>query len=122
MESILKFIRQSMLGNGDIDAFDVDLIMDINVAFMTLTQLGVGPPEGFFIKDESAVWSDFIDEDSTCMGAVQAYVRFKVKILFDPPSNSALLESYNNQLADLEYRLNLDAEIIQQGGKNQNGE
>lgn len=44
--------------------FDEDIIVHINSVFMILTQLGVGPSEGFSINDESAVWTDFIGEDN----------------------------------------------------------
>jgi len=32
-------------------------------------------------------------------------VYLKVKLLFDPPQNSALIESINNQIKEFEYRL-----------------
>ena len=63
-ESILTSIKKMLGPSEDYDYFDPDLIIHINSVFMILTQLGVGPSEGFSIKDKTAVWSDFISDIS----------------------------------------------------------
>jgi hypothetical protein len=58
--SILRNTRK-ILGIGINDtSFDLDIILHINAAFSILTQIGVGPPEGFAIIDETSQWEDFI--------------------------------------------------------------
>lgn len=96
--------------------FDEDIIVHINSVFMILTQLGVGPSEGFSINDESAVWTDFIGEDNKNFQSVKTYVHMKVKLIFDPPLSSAVLESMNRTISELEWRLNVAADTINSTG------
>ena len=110
MDSILTSIKK-LLGIGeDYVQFDADIIMHINSAFMTLTQLGVGPAEGFIIEDKTVIWSDFI-EDVSKLQAVKTYIFLKVKLVFDPASiGSSTLAVYERQIQELEWRLNVEAE------------
>lgn len=109
MTSILDTIK-SMLGlNLDDTDFDVDVIVLINSAIMSLTQLGVGPITGFSISDNSKTWSDFIGA-SESLESVKAYIYMKVRIIFDSSISSALLENLKQQILELEVRLNLEAE------------
>lgn len=96
--------------------FDEDIIVHINSVFMILTQLGVGPSEGFSINDESAVWTDFIGEDNKNFQSVKTYVYMKVKLIFDSPLSSAVLESMNRTISELEWRLNVAADTINSTG------
>lgn len=105
MESILDSIKK-LLGPSGIDHFDTDIIMHINTAFMVLNQLGVGPSEGFSIKDNTAKWSDFLS-DETKLEAVKTYIYLKVRLVFDPPNSSSVIESINRQIAEYEWRLNV---------------
>lgn len=91
------------------DAFDDVLIEHINSAFMILTQLGVGPSEGFVISDATSVWTDFIP-DTIKLEAVKTYVGHKVRLMFDPPQSSAVMESLNRTVSELEFRLNVAAD------------
>lgn len=109
MESILNSIKKMLGPSADYDHFDPDIIMHINTVFMTLTQLGVGPPEGFYIEDDTTTWLEFIPE-LTKLQAVKTYIYLKVKLVFDPPQSSAVIESMNKQIAELEWRLNHAAE------------
>lgn len=109
MESILTSIKK-LLGIAEAyEHFDPDIIMHINSVFMILNQIGVGPSEGFTIEDETSVWTDFIPETSK-LEAVKTYVYLKVRLLFDPPLNSTVVESINRTISELEWRLNVAAE------------
>ena len=109
MESILTSIKK-LLGIAEEYAhFDADIIMHINSAFMTLSQLGIGPKEGFSIKSDAETWSDFTG-DSTSIEAVKTYVFIKVKMVFDPPTSSFVMTAYEHQAQELEWRLNVQAE------------
>ena len=76
---------------------------------MILTQLGVGPSEGFHITDSNEIWTDFIQEPAR-IELVKSYMHLKVKLLFDPPSSSAVIESMNRMISEFEWRLNVAAE------------
>lgn len=110
MESILTSIKKLLDVDENYTFFDNDIIMHINSVFMTLTQLGVGPSEGFYIKDKSTEWSEFISEPNK-MQAVKTYIYLKVRLLFDPSSlGSSTLAAYERQIQELEWRLNVEAE------------
>lgn len=111
MDSILDSIKKLLGIDTSYTQFDSDIIMHINTVFMNLTQLGVGPEEGFFIENKTDSWSDFVDtEEFAQMNAVKSYVYLKVKLLFDPPLSSSVIQSMNNMISELEWRLNVAAE------------
>lgn len=111
MESILTSIKKLLGIEKDYEHFDADIIMHINSVFMILTQLGVGPSEGFIIEDDSSTWDEFLpDSDLTKLSAVKSFIYLKVRLLFDPPSSSAVIESTNKLVSELEWRLNVAAE------------
>ena len=110
MESILTSIKKLLGITEDYKHFDEDIIVCINSAFSVLNQLGVGPAEGFRIEDDSAVWSDFIADDVKNFESVKSYVHLKVRLMFDPPSSSTVMESMNRMINEFEWRLNLTAE------------
>ena len=103
--SILTSIKKMLGVAEDYTEFDEDIITHINSVFLNLTQLGVGPQEGFMIEDNTAVWEDFID-NSIQLQAVKTYMYLKVKLLFDPPLSSSVTESFTRMIAELEWRLN----------------
>lgn len=110
MESILTSIKK-LLGIAEENTdFDADIIIHINSVFTTLTQLGVGPSEGFYIEDEISEWQEFCS-DINKIQAVKTYMYLKVRLLFDPSSiGSSTLAAYERQIQELEWRLNVIAE------------
>lgn len=106
MESILTSIKKLLGITEEYEHFDSDLIMHINSVFMILNQLGVGPSTGFFIKGGDEVWTDFIPENPQ-LELVKSYMHLKVKLLFDPPLGSAVIEVMNRQISEFEWRLNV---------------
>lgn len=61
-QSILKSIKSLLGSDADYDVFDLDILIFINSAISTLTQIGIGPPSGFKITGDSETWSDFIGD------------------------------------------------------------
>ena len=109
MESILTSIKK-LLGIGeDYTQFDTDIIIHINSVLMVLTQLGVGPSEGFMISDEYSTWEDFIG-NKPYLNSVKTYMHLRVRLLFDPPLSSAALESLKKQADEFEWRLQVAVE------------
>lgn len=104
--SILTSIKKLLGVSEEYQEFDTDIIMHINTVFLNLTQLGVGPEEGFSIEDETAEWDEFI-EDNAQLNAVKSYMYLKVKLLFDPPLSSSVTQSMERMIAELEWRLNV---------------
>ena len=110
MEDRILTSTKEVLGvPEDYPAFDLSIITYINSAFSVLSQLGVGPAEGFFIEDDSAVWSDYVAENIK-LNMVKTYVYLKTRILFDPPGTSFLIEALNKQLSEYELRISYERE------------
>ena len=108
-DSILTSIKKLLGITEEYEHFDQDIIIHINSVFMILNQLGVGPSNGFSITDKTAVWSDFISEGAN-LESVKSYIYLKVRLLFDPPTTSAVMESMNRMISELEFRLNVSTE------------
>lgn len=109
MESILTSVKKLLGIDEAYEHFDTDIIIHINSIFMVLTQMGVGPAEGFSIIDKNDIWTDFI-EDLSKLEAVKSYVYLRVKLLFDPPASSAVTESMNRMISEFEWRLNAEVD------------
>ena len=103
-ESILTSIKKTIGIHPEDVAFDSDIIMHINSVFMILNQLGVGPSEGFRIKDNSTTWSEYIGEGSN-LESVKSYIGLKVKLLFDPPTIATVAESTKRLCDEMEWRI-----------------
>ena len=103
-ESILKTIKQLIGCPDDFEQFDLDLIVHINSAFATLTQLGVGPKEGYRITGADNEWSEF-EDDIQKLSLIKDYVYIKTRLLFDPPTSGSLMDSLKEQLKEMEWRL-----------------
>lgn len=110
MESILTSIKKLLGIDEEYTHFDADLVMHINSVFMILGQMGIGPDEGFSIADASSIWDDFVPNLQN-IEAVKSYMNLKVKLLFDPPTSSAVMESYNRMISEFEWRLNVAADV-----------
>ena len=110
-ESILTSIKKLLGIDAAYNHFDPDLIMHINSVFSILTQMGVGPANGFSIASDGEKWTDFTDELPK-FSLVKSYMHLKVKLLFDPPLSSAVIESINKQISEFEWRLNVAAESM----------
>ena len=110
-ESILDSIKKTLGIDTDYDAFDLDVIMHVNTAFGTLRQLGVGPQEGFVIEDNTALWSSY-SSSMVILASVKSYVFAKTRLLFDPPASSFAIAAMEKQVAELEWRLNIDGESL----------
>ena len=109
MDSILTSIKKLLGITEEYENFDQDIIMHINSAFMILNQLGVGPKSGFSISDKSSTWDEFIPESSN-LEAVKTYVHLKVRLMFDPPLSSSVIEAIKSQINELEWRLNVSVD------------
>ena len=102
-ESILKTIRKMVGPAEDYQYFDTDLIININSAFSRLCQLGVGPATPFKIIGEDETWTDFIDDGY--QEEVKTYVYLKTRLIFDPPANSSVVNTYKEEIEKLEWLL-----------------
>ena len=103
MDSILTTIKKLLGINEEYTTFDNDLIVHINSVISILSQIGVGPSDGFSIRDESSTWNELVSDKR--LESVKSYAYLKVKLLFDPPQSSVVMESYNRVISELEWRI-----------------
>lgn len=108
-ENILNSIKKLLGIPEDYTAFDQDVMIHINSVFMILSEFGVGPSNGYSLKDGTEKWGDFISDDKNLEG-IKTYVYMKVKTIFDPPLNSAVLASMKELISEFEWRINNEAE------------
>lgn len=116
MTSILLSVKKLLGLPEDYTQFDTDIIIHINTAFSILTQLGVGPEDGFSISDASTEWSEYFS-DSKELEMVRTYVYLKVRLVFDPPQNSFVTTSIEKTISELEWRLNVASDTGKEGNK-----
>ena len=107
-DRILPSIKKLLGMTDDYDYFDQDIIIHINTAFATLKQIGVGPTNGFYISGDDTTWSEFVTTGT--YEDVKTYVYLRVKLVFDPPSSSAAMESYKAMINELEWRLQVESD------------
>lgn len=109
-ESIFDSIKEMVLGNAEDDSFDIIIKMLINSAISTLTQVGVGPVEGFSIEGSNETWADFIGNDPKSKPWVKNYVYAKVRLGFDTPASSIVSDVLQKMIAECEWRLNIECD------------
>ena len=109
-QSILKSTKKILGVAPDDTSFDFDIITLINSALAHLHDLGIGPQSGLVIEDETAVWADLAEEHPETLSLIRTCVYLKVRILFDPPTNSYLMESLEKQIEEHEFRLSVQRE------------
>jgi hypothetical protein len=109
--SILDSIKKTLGMDPDYTAFDLDVIMHINTAFSVLTDIGVGPGEGFAIYDNTTLWSSY-SGDMVRLASVKSYVFAKVRLIFDPPATSFAIKAMEDQIKEMEWRLNVQGETM----------
>lgn len=109
-KSILDSTKKILGISPEYTAFDLDIVTHINTVFTTLEQLGVGPVGGFMIEDASPVWGDYFLGDDKRLNGVKTYIYLRVRLMFDPPTNSFAMNSLQEQVRELEWRLNVAVE------------
>ena len=112
--SILLTVKKMLGIAEEYHAFDIDIATNINAVFLTLNQLGIGPRLPYQLplliddtEENSAVtptWDDFLGEQKEYLAAVQTYVYQRVRLLFDPPTNSFLVSAIQESCKEFEWR------------------
>lgn len=103
-QSILLTIKKMLGIAEEYHAFDIDILTNINAVFLTLNQLGIGPDMPYQIKGEDEEWQDFLGDQYDYLAAVQTYIYQRVRLLFDPPTNSFLVDAMQKSCQEFEWR------------------
>lgn len=110
-ESILKSTKK-ILGVGEDDtSFDLDVITFVNSSLSDVLQIGIGPPGGLMIEDDTAVWAD-LQIPEYMQNTAKTLVFLKVRMLFDPPATSFAQDAMNKQIDEHLWRLSAYRESL----------
>lgn len=101
--SILVDVRSMCNLEENDDSFDKQLIPLINSQLMVAHQFGVGG--NAFIIGASDTWQDLLGPNGAKLAAMQSWLGYSVKLLFDPPDNASVLKSYQDQIQKFEWML-----------------
>lgn len=104
MDSVLLSVKKVLGLEADYTHFDPDIIMHINTLLMTMSQLGVPVPVDFSVEDDTATWAE-LTGGLTDIQAVKSYLYLKVRLIFDPPATSFVIEAMERQAQELEWRI-----------------
>ena len=104
-DSILVSIKKLLGIEAEDTSFDTDLIFHINTIFIVLSQLGVvdSTDQPFSIVDQTKTWTSLNLPNKLLL--IRTYMFMKVKLIFDPPSQSFVLEAYTRQVTEFENRI-----------------
>lgn len=103
-DSILNTIKHMLGIEPEYTHFDNDILAHINTAINILAQIGCGQP-GFYIEGPNTTWGDYLGENLPHAHMVKTCIYNRVRLLFDPPLNSSVMELMKSNLAELEWRL-----------------
>lgn len=103
VNNILDSIKK-MLGIDNSNYFDTDIIIHINSALSSLKQLGAPLTIDQMEIDTTTKWSDIFKKEQ--VGNIKTFIYLKVKMLFDPPSSSTLLQCWVDNIREYEWRIN----------------
>lgn len=103
---ILKDIKEMLGIANEIIDFDSTLINIINTVIFTLYQIDEKSTSPINI-DETSNWDLYKGQD---LNSFKTLVYLKTRLIFDPPTNSRILDSINSIISELEWRF--QAEVI----------
>ena len=102
---ILSSVKELLGISYEDESFDFEILMHINTTLAILFQIGVEEAGDTPVIDITTTWRELFG-DRTDLEMVKTYIYFKVKSMFDPPTNSAGLESLNRVMKEFEWRIN----------------
>lgn len=104
MPSILTSVKKLLGIQEDYDYFDTDILMNINMVLPVLKQIGVDTNVNSVT--EETTWEE-LSSSTEIVNLLRVYVALRVRMVFDPPTNSSLLDAMQKKVDELEWRLNV---------------
>lgn len=109
-DSILNSIKKLLGIDSEDKSFDTDVMMSINTIIPILSQMGIGPSHGFVVSSDLNTWSDYLGTPLVDLQGVKTYIYLRTKLIFDPPTNTAIIAAINSNIKELEWRMMLAVE------------
>lgn len=101
--SVLNTIKTMIGPSALYEGFNVDIMIHINSVFAYLAQMGV-VPDGTKIDDENTTWSSVVP-NLNMLEEIKSYIYFKVRLMFDPPANATIVNAWQEEIKQLEFRM-----------------
>ena len=107
METSILRNNKKLLGLFDDDtSIDMDILTHINSVLSVLKQVGMQVPTDLLVEDANATWGDLINSSEN-LALVRSYIYVRVRLLFDPPTSSFALSSFQKLSSELEWRIHV---------------
>ena len=110
-ESILITVKRDCNVEDDDHAFDSEIIRSINSYLQILWMQNVGV-SGFKVTNEDQTWAEFLGPHADDLQMAVSYICKKVRLAFDPPSNSSLYNAYKDQADELGWYLGVESDML----------
>lgn len=107
-ESIIDSLKGYLGIQKEDKAFDQDIVLHANNAFSVLYQVGVGEDAPMRISDPLVSWEYLFSDYDKVLDMIKEYTFLRVRLLFDPPQNSSLLEALKQTVNECEYRIMME--------------
>lgn len=117
-ESILKTIKSMLNVDSDITDFDQELIVLINASLSTLYQLGIGTSP-FKITGTDETWTQLLGEKDYYLELVKELIYLDVKLVFDPPTSSMVMDAYKERRRENQWRIAVQVDMEEENGSDE---
>ena len=107
--SILADVRSACNLESTDSGFDKELIPLINTQIMMAHQFGVGR-SGFHITSIAETWGEWLGMLGYELEGIKTWLGYSVRLMFDPPDNSTVLKSCQDQIQKIEWMLKAKSE------------
>lgn len=102
--SIFKSTKVMLDIAPDDESFDGQIMTLINGAFSDLSDLGAGPSAGVAITGDGELWASLTESPATT-NRIRTWLWLKVRLQFDPPQTSFLIDLLQKQLDKAEWQI-----------------
>lgn len=104
-DSILLSTKKLLGYTEEYEQFDADIILHINTVLAILHRIGLGPAEGLFITDKTTTWDELLNGYPVETEVVKTFVYLRVRLVFDPPATSFVIDALEKQAKELEWTI-----------------
>jgi len=108
-KNILLSVKNGLGIPESVNNFDEELLLNINSSFSELYQLGF-PKDEAFIADMESDWNSILG-DNKDLEFIKTYVILSVKLLFDPPQASTVMDAQKAKIAEMVFRISVAVEL-----------
>lgn len=106
-DSILDSVKKNLGIPLEDRGFDPDILTNINAVIFTLDQIGVNMIDRTEVTGEDDTYSSFFGDDERLNGMLRSYISHKVRLAFDPPTTSSVLDALKQMITEDEWRLSI---------------